>query len=41
MWLVAIIIGVLISAACVIVLKSMGKSDEEIEAEIGTAAVTR
>jgi fructose PTS system EIIBC or EIIC component len=42
MWFVAIIIGVVISAACIVVLKSMGKSDEEIEAEIGaTAGVTR
>jgi fructose PTS system EIIBC or EIIC component len=42
MWLVAIVIGTLVSAALVVVLKSMGKSDEEIEAEIGAkAAVTR
>jgi fructose PTS system EIIBC or EIIC component len=42
LWLVAIIVGVLVSAALIVVLKSMGKSDEEIEAEIGASAtVTR
>jgi len=39
LWLLAIIIGVLVSAALLVVLKSMGKSDEEIEAEIGASAV--